>query len=108
RDEKNIPRCYVDHGIVRPNVTYFGENPKKHVLEKAKEVLKKSDLLIIAGTSLTVFPAKNLIHSFEGDHVVVINDEPLKTGALEIDLFIEEPVGATFGKLTKENETNYL
>lgn len=108
RDEKNIPRCYVDQGIVRPNVTYFGENPKKHVLEKAKEVLKKSDLLIIAGTSLTVFPAKNLIHSFEGDHVVVINDEPLKTGALEIDLFIEEPVGATFGKLTKENETNYL
>ncbi len=99
RDEKNIPRCYVDHGIVRPNVTYFGENPRKHVLEKAKEVLKKSDLLIIAGTSLTVFPAKNLIHSFEGDYVVVINDEPLKTGDLDIDLFIEEPVGATFGKL---------
>ena len=24
RDEKNVPRCYVDNGIVRPNVVYFG------------------------------------------------------------------------------------
>ena len=76
RDEKNIPCCYVDHGIVRPDVTYFGETPQKHVLEKAKEVLSKSELLIIAGTSLTVFPTKNLIHYFEGKHGVVINDEP--------------------------------
>lgn len=99
RDENNVPRCYVDNGIVRPDVTYFGENLKKHVMEKAKDVMEQSDLLIIAGTSLTVYPVKNLINHFDGDDVVVINNEPLKTGDLEVDLFIQEPVGKTFGKL---------
>lgn len=99
RDEDNIPRCYVDNGIVRPNVTYFGENPKKYVMEQAKDVMAQSDLLLIAGTSLTVYPVKNLINHFEGDRVVVINNEFLKTGALEIDLFIQRPVGETFAKL---------
>lgn len=104
RDEKNIPRCYVDNGIVRPSVTYFGENPQKHVLEKAKEVIAESDLLIIAGTSLTVFPVKNLIHHFEDGHVVVINNETLNTGKLNVDLFIQEPVGETFAKLSDYNQ----
>lgn len=100
RDENNIPRCYVDNGIVRPGVTYFGENPKKHVMEKAKEVMTQSDLLIIAGTSLSVYPAKNLINYFEGERVVVINNEPLKTETLSVDLFLQKPVGKTFAKLS--------
>jgi len=99
KDESNVPRCYVDNGIVRPNVTYFGENPKKYVMEQAKEVMAQSDLLIIAGTSLSVYPVKNLINYFEGERVVVINNESLKTGDLEVDLFIQQPVGETFSKL---------
>lgn len=101
RDEKNIPRCYVDYGIVRPAVTYFGENPNKYVIEKAKEVMRASDLLIIAGTSLTVYPVKNIIHHFTGDKVIVINNESLDTGNLKVDLFIQKPVGETFAKLVE-------
>lgn len=99
RDEQNVPRCYVDNGIVRPSVTYFGENPKQHVIDKAKEVLSQSDLLIIAGTSLSVYPVKNLIHYFNGQRVVVINNEALDTGDLKVDLFIKGAVGETFAKL---------
>lgn len=99
RDEQNVPRCYVDNGIVRPSVTYFGENPKKHVIDKAKEVIAEADLLIIAGTSLSVYPVKNLIHLFKGERVIVINNEPLDTGELEVDLFIQQPVGETFAKI---------
>lgn len=99
RDEQNIPRCYVDQGIVRPGVTYFGENPKKHVLDQAREVIENSDLLIIAGTSLSVYPVKNLIHHFNGKRVVVINNEELDTGKLDVDLFIQKPVGETFAKI---------
>lgn len=102
RDEQNVPRCYVDQGIVRPSVTYFGENPKRSVLEKAKEVIEQSDLLIIAGTSLSVYPVKNLIHHFDGKRVVVINKEPLDTGDLTVDLFIQNPVGETFAKLAEK------
>lgn len=98
RDEQNVPRCYVDNGIVRPSVTYFGENPQEHVIEEAIETIKESDLLIIAGTSLTVYPVKNLIYHFEGERVIVINKEELDTGDLTVDLFIQAPVGETFSK----------
>lgn len=56
QDENNVPRCHIDNGIIRPNVIYFGESPKNHIMDKAKEVLSESDLLIIAGTSLRVPP----------------------------------------------------
>lgn len=100
RDAQNVPRCYVDNGIVRPAVTYFGENPQPHIIEKAKEVIAESDLLIIAGTSLTVYPVKNLIHYFRGERVIVINKEKLETGDLEVDLFIKGAVGETFAQLS--------
>lgn len=99
RDEQNVPRCYVDNGIVRPAVTYFGETLDLQKLEKAKQVIAISDLLIIAGTSLSVFPVNSIIHQFKGDRVVIINKEPLDTGSLEVDLFIQQPVGETFSKL---------
>jgi len=100
-DDQNVPRCYVDQGIVRPDVVYFGENLKNHVLKKAKEVIGASDLLIIAGTSLTVYPVKNFIQEFKGKRVVVINNEELNTGDLNVDLFIQHPVGETFEKLSQ-------
>lgn len=98
-DEKGIPRCYIDNGIVRPGVVYFGENPDRLVMEKSKETIQKADLLIIAGTSLSVNPAKNLIRHFEGNRVVVINKEPIDTKKLSVDLFIQQPVGKTFNQL---------
>ncbi|SFK26850.1 NAD-dependent deacetylase [Marinilactibacillus piezotolerans] len=96
RDERHIPRCPIEQGIVRPSVVLFGENPDKGVLEKSRETIHKADLLIIAGTSLTVNPAKNLIHRFKGKRVVVINNEEIDTGKLKVDLYIEGKVGETF------------
>jgi NAD-dependent deacetylase len=99
RDEQNIPRCPIDNGIIRADVVLFGENIKPEVLERAKELIASSDLLIIAGTSLTVYPAKNLIHYFKGKRVVVINKTPLAID-FPIDLVIEEAIGETFEKLS--------
>lgn len=99
RDEQNIPRCPIDDGIIRADVVLFGENIKQEVLERAKELIASSDLLIIAGTSLTVYPAKNLIHYFKGKRIVVINKTPL-TIDLPVDLVIEDAIGETFEKLS--------
>ncbi|MFC6464939.1 NAD-dependent protein deacylase [Marinilactibacillus sp. GCM10026970] len=95
KDGRNIPRCPIENGIVRPSVVLFGENPNKEIVEKSKATIKAADLLIIAGTSLSVNPARNYIHQFKGKHVVVINNEEINTGNLEIDLFIEGKVGKT-------------
>lgn len=99
RDTEGIPRCPIDNGIIRPAVILFGENPDPVVIQKSKETIKKSDLLIIAGTSLSVYPAKNLTRYFEGKHVVVINEESIPTPNLTVDLFIQAPVGQTLSRL---------
>jgi len=93
RDEEGVPRCYVDNGIVRPNVVYFGENANRLTVEKSKKTLKESNLLIIAGTSLTTGLAKRLIREFEGERIVIINKEPLDIKPLHSDLFIQRSVG---------------
>ena len=100
RDERNVPRCPIDNGIIRADVILFGENLKPEVLEHSKKILADSDLLIIAGTSLSVYPAKNLIRHFKGKKVVVINQSPLDIEELAVDLFISEPIGETLSKLS--------
>lgn len=99
RDDNHVPRCPIDNGIIRADVILFGENLKPGVLDRAKELIISSDLLIIAGTSLSVYPAKTLIRHFTGNKVVVINQSPLEIKDIKVDLTITEPVGATFGKL---------
>lgn len=101
RDKNNVPRCYVDQGIVRPNVVYFGENADKTTVEKAKETLKVSDLLMIVGTSLTTPLAKRLIHYFSGKHIIIINLDELKIGPLEEDMFIRAHAGKVFEELSE-------
>lgn len=100
RDNTNVPRCPIDNGIIRADVILFGENLKPGILDRAKELIAGSDLLIIAGTSLSVYPAKTLIRHFTGSEVVVINQSPLKIKDVQVDLTITEPVGETFSKLT--------
>lgn len=99
RDEQNIPRCHVDQGIVRPSVVFFGENPKAEDLQKSIDTIKQADVLIIAGTSLSVYPAKNLINHFKGDKVIVINREALEIQQLKVDLFLEGNVGQILAEL---------
>lgn len=99
RDVEGIPRCPIDHGIIRPAVILFGENPDPIIIKKSKETIAHSDLLIIAGTSLSVYPAKNLTRYFKGKHVVVINEESIPTPNLIVDLFIQAPVGQTLSRL---------
>ncbi|WP_208560616.1 NAD-dependent protein deacylase [Marinilactibacillus kalidii] len=99
KDQDQIPRCPIDQGIVRPSVVLFGENPNKEVVQKSKETIRASDLMIIAGTSLSVNPARHYIQQFQGKRVVVINDEKIDTGNLDVDLYIEGKVGETLAKL---------
>lgn len=101
RDDQNIPRCYVDQGIVRPSVIFFGENPKADDINRSIETIKAADVLIVAGTSLSVYPAKNLINHFEGKRVIVINREPLILEKLSVDAFIQGEVGQIFAQLNK-------
>lgn len=69
-----VPKCDCG-GIVKPDVVLYGE-----MLPEAFEVATKyiycADLLIVAGTSLTVEPAASLVRIFNGKNMVIINDSP--------------------------------
>ena len=94
----NVPVCPRCGGLIKPDVTLYEEQLDLAVLEEAIYQISHADLLIIAGTSLSVYPASGLIQYFNGPNLIVINKEPLnihQTGYLEIN----EPVGKVFSKL---------
>lgn len=83
--------------VIRPEVTLYGEQLNNQVISDAIEALTKADLLIIAGTSLTVYPAANLIHYFKGNNIVAINRDPIA-----IKNYIQGDVGKIFKNLRRD------
>lgn len=78
-DETGIPRCREDGHIVRPDIVLYEEGLNQTTLQHAIEDIQKADMLIIAGTSLVVYPAAGLIRYFKGRHRTVINKTPINT-----------------------------
>ena len=72
-DSVGKPKCLRCGGMVRPDVTLYGEFLPKEAHDNAHRLIKDADLLIIGGTSLQVGSAAGLARQFEGDHLVIIN-----------------------------------
>ena len=95
-EEKGIPKCSCG-GIIRPKVVLYEESLPKE-FDMAIDYISKADLLIVAGTSLTVFPASNLVNYFHGKHLVIINlDETSYDN--RADLVINAPLKDVFSSL---------
>lgn len=67
-----IPKCECG-GLIRPDVVLYGEMLTPE-FDKAIEEISKCETLIVAGTSLSVYPAASLVRYFNGKHLVIIND----------------------------------
>lgn len=99
-----IPVCQC-RGLIRPNVTLYGEMLPQEAFQKAREAIKNADMLIIGGTSLKVMPAAGMVNEFCGKHLIVINRELLDVKInFDRDIFFESSLGEVFSKL----EGNYL
>ena len=97
--KKSIPKCECG-GLIRPDVTLYGENLPKYDVNGALNAISKADMLIIAGTSLQVYPAADFISYFQGDHLVVINREQLRILLNEdTDIQIIDSLGNVISKL---------
>ena len=94
---KDIPKCNCG-GIIKPNVVLYEEPLNEFDILKAINYIKNSDLLIIAGTSLTVYPAASYISYFQGKHLVIINKDKIP-GDNIADLVINDNLGNVFKKL---------
>jgi NAD-dependent deacetylase len=72
-DEYGVPRCECG-GVIRPDIVLYEESLDDRVVKKATDAVKAADLLIIAGTSLTVNTAAFLVGCYRGKDMVIINN----------------------------------
>ena len=94
---KEIPRCDCG-GIVKPDVVLYEESLDDNILEKSIRAIQNADLMIVAGTSLTVYPANSLINYFRGQNLVLINRDATPYDC-RANLVINESLGKVFENL---------
>ena len=97
RDCGGVPRCTCG-GIVKPDVVLYEESLDQECIEKSVRAIRDADLLIVAGTSLTVYPAAGLINYYRGSRLVLINrdETPYDDYA---NLVFHESLGEIFSQL---------
>lgn len=97
RDAVGVPRCDCG-GIVKPDVVLYEENLNSRTIEKSVNAIADADLLIVAGTSLTVYPAAGFLNYYDGDRLVLINRDPTPYDS-RADLVIHDTLGNVFSQL---------
>ena len=97
RDYDGVPRCGCG-GIVKPDVVLYEESLDHSTIEKSVLAIQKADLLIVAGTSLTVYPAAGLIRYYQGNRLVLINRDETSYDYYA-NLVFHESLGDIFSQL---------
>ena len=97
-ESKGIPKCEKCGGIIKPDVVLYEEGLDDATMRGAIRAISHADVLIIGGTSLTVYPAAGLIDYYTGNKLVLINKSvtPMDSRA---DLLVQGPIGEIFSQL---------
>ncbi len=91
-----VPRCECG-GLVKPDVVLYEEPLDYGVMQSAVDFISKADILIVAGTSLSVYPAAGLITYYKGGKLVLINKSPTQYDS-NADMLICGSVGEVLSK----------
>ena len=97
RDSAGVPRCTCG-GRIKPDVVLYEESLDQTVIEGAVRAIADAEVLIVGGTSLTVYPAAGLIRYYRGSKLVLINrdETPYDTYA---NLIFRDPIGKVLGAI---------
>ena len=97
RDADGVPRCECG-GIVKPDVVLYEESLDEDVISGAVSAIARADMLIVGGTSLTVYPAAGFLGYYRGKRLVLINRDPTPFDR-HADLCIHDSLGKVFSQL---------
>ena len=94
-----VPRCTCG-GLIKPDVVLYEEGLDGDCIENSVTAISNADLLIVGGTSLTVYPAAGLLRYYRGNRLVLINrdETPYDHSA---DLIFRESIGYVLEEATK-------
>lgn len=97
KNSTGVPKCECG-GVIKPDVVLYEEGLDDSTVTGALRAIQSADTLIIAGTSLTVYPAAGFISYFNGDNIVLINrdETPFDNKA---DLVFHDKVGELLDKI---------
>ena len=97
RDTAGVPRCSCG-GLIKPDVVLYEEGLDEATIEGAIAAISRAQVLIVGGTSLTVYPAAGLLRYYGGDKLVLINrDETPYDGYA--NLIFRDPIGKVLSQL---------
>ncbi len=96
-DSTGVPTCECG-GVIKPDVVLYEEGLDNDTVEGAVKAIASCDMLIIAGTSMTVYPAAGLVRYFRGKYLVEINRDATAIDD-QCDLVIHDKVGETLDKI---------
>lgn len=97
-ESAGVPRCSCG-GIIKPDVVLYDEELDEKTLTGAVKAISEADTVIVAGTSLAVYPAAGLLRYFVGGNLVVINKSATPADA-SADLVLRDPVAAVMEKIS--------
>lgn len=97
QESDGVPKCSCG-GTIKPDVVLYGENLDNQCITGALNAIQNADLLIVGGTSLSVYPAAGLIDDYRGNRLALINKSETVRDA-RADLIIREPIGEVFSQL---------
>ena len=97
KDSPGVPRCTCG-GIVKPDVVLYEESLDGGTIENSVAAIQNADLLLVAGTSLTVYPAAGFVNYYRGNRLVLINRDETPYDS-QADLILREPIGQVFSQL---------
>ena len=97
RDSGGVPHCACG-GLIKPDVVLYEEGLDEKTIKGAVRAIAEADVLIVGGTSLTVYPAAGLIRYYGGNRLVLINrdETPYDTYA---NLIFRDPIGKVLGAI---------
>lgn len=96
-NNSDVPKCSCG-GVVKPCVVLYEEALDYDVMKRSIDLISSCDLLIVGGTSLTVYPASSFINYFKGSNLVIINNMVTDFDK-RADLLIHKDLGEVFKNL---------
>ena len=97
KNTSGIPKCACG-GVIKPDVVLYQESLDGDCISGALNAIANADMLIIGGTSLSVYPAAGLIDDYRGNRLVLVNKSETPQDA-RADLIIRDPIGQVFAQL---------
>ena len=97
KESSGVPLCSCG-GVIKPDVVLYEESLNSDVMQESIFQIRQADMLIVAGTSLRVYPAAGLIEHYTGERLVLLNRDATPYDSVA-DLVINDSLGDIFSKL---------